>query len=947
MLPLEQYSADHPTFWKGNADQLFAALESRACLDLTSNIQAYWKRDVSLDCKAEKTEGKPSAKVMQLYDMLQYTLQESGLPETVDHSNEPRTGHTPSDLAICVLGSPAHYMSVLLEGGRQCPGDMMLCLSPSWLSKVPSDVHSGLFTLQLNKAVTFDLTGRTYIDEFSPPRQVTYFLGSGDAGVCEELDRDLECPRGSSTKLSHLITDKLFTRVILDRKQIRVPETLAFVYKPSHTYDTATKSVRVIQLSNTEGQDDFLQKEINQFLESETMEPYYKVVVNPSGWRWSGAHAVTFHLKSDKMAVLQATKTLLEKLKEDESVLIEAFCPAMRSITPIQLENYEDFGRGKIPRPVLTFRICTVVCRTPEDRPLLTKLVCGVGRADKPLQHKTFIPQTLDTTLQEWGVTDKDQRDRIYLQVKEKAEACLKAIMEMEAKLSSEQRGGHRAQTDMIGVDLLLTSSNQVVTPVVLKLNTHLCSESGAVFEFMNRHTMGESARLLVQTMVKRSQCYLMDGKNIAIIGGGAVSKMFVYESAKDYGIKIHLVDPDSNHYAVKMVESFIHYDFIDHKRDEEHAQKIVELLKERGLKLDGCISFWDDCIVLTAMVCEMLGLRTNPVSAMEIAKQKSKTHLHLIQKCREIPHWPPTYLYAVPCCHLESHADIDKAAQFMNFPAVMKLEYGAGAVGVKMVENLEQCHQHFEKISNDLREDTDYPGIGLGWGNTMLLMEYIDGTEHDVDIIIYDGKMIAYFVSDNGPTRIPYFTETAATMPSYLKLDKQAQLVTAAYQCCVGCGLTNGVFNTEMKMTPTGPKLIEINARMGGFYLRDWIKTIYSVDIMFSAFMIACSIRPIIHCSEPLCHLIGVMCVVSQHLKALKTTASSEVLRMLHDQGVIRLNQLEDEIISSEYEEPYCNVACMSKDREKARLQLISICQILGIDSTDYPVTYFLSDFK
>lgn len=64
--------------------------------------------------------------------------------------------------------------------------------------------------------------------------------------------------------------------------------------------------------------------------------------------------------------------------------------------------------------------------------------------------------------------------------------------------------------------------------------------------------------------------------------------------------------------------------------------------------------------------------------------------------------------------------------------------------------------------------------------------------------------------------------------MPSCLPNNKIEQLITAAYQCCTEIGLVSGVFNVEMKMTPTGPKLIEINARMGGYYLRDWIKDLW-----------------------------------------------------------------------------------------------------------------------
>ncbi|MGH0186869.1 UNVERIFIED_CONTAM: hypothetical protein FKN15_022789 [Acipenser sinensis] len=612
--------------------------------------------------------------------------------------------------------------------------------------------------------------------------------------------------------------------------------------------------------------------------------------------------------------------------------------------------------------------------------------------------------------------------------------------MEMEAGLSPEQRGGWAAQTDMIGVDMLLSCSGQVVTPFCLGLKPSRCLESCGLF------LSGGGA--LLHTPLNRSQRYIMEGRNLLIIGAGGVSKTFVWESARDFGLKIHLVESDPTHFAAGLVTTFIHLDLTNHKRDSENCSRICEALCKRGIRPDGCLTFCEHSVVLAALVCERLGLRSSPAPAVRTAKQKSQTHLCLLEGAPEEPSladflppsslepkttssppppppppclpllspeptpgycisssrlssmiqstepsngssttttiadspsaspsnntisdiaenramlsgnpvrdpssekaapvdrisdlfpdsplplplpscpvWTPSpHIYAVPCYHLESRADVEKAARLVSFPAVMKLEYGSGAVGAKRVNSAEECQAHFEKISADLREETDYPGIGLGWGNAMT-------------------------VSDNGPTRVPGFTETAAAMPSYLRPDKRAQLVEAALRCCLGCGLTDGVFNVEMKMTPTGPRLIEINARMGGFYLRDWIRAVYGADLLFAAFAVACGLRPRIpEASPPLCHLIGVMCIVSQHLRALRTTTSLEVLRLLHSRGVIRLNHFSDRLISSEYENPYCNVACQSQDRDAARLQLLSICQILGIDSPDYPVSYFLSDFK
>ncbi|XP_069485063.1 carnosine synthase 1 isoform X2 [Ambystoma mexicanum] len=955
MISLEQISRKAPVLCK---DLDLCHLEGLG-LSSFSPLGSLWKRDLSPDGTESPAESDDSVWTEKCYSHLQATLKQAGLPVTVDRTKEPRTGYSLSDITICILGAPSTFLPVLLEGGNLCPGDMLLCLSPAWLSKVPSASHHSECTLLVHKAVTFDLGGRSYLDEFEVPRRVTYFTGSFGMPQWESLPGlvalgcDLECPSGGSDLLAHILEDTLRMRLVLDRSGVLVPPTLAFTYRRTHM---ASGHVRTVMISKKDGEENLLQEATQNFLQSQGMDTIRQVAVQASGFRWSGRPTVSFHQSDDLSSILMAVITLLHKLEEGESVLLESVCLPLPVVRTPALETPAAFRRSSFPRPDLAVRICTVVCRSRGDRPQLSKVICAVGRVDKPLNHKTSIPQTLETTLQQWGVRDEAQRKAIDLQIMEMAQTAMEAVIEMEAGLLPEQRGGRRAQTDIIGVDFMLTSVDQVITPVALGVNCHLCLETCGLFESMNRpHVSAASSgsestsSLLIQTMVKRSQYYIMEGKEVLVIGAGGISKKFIWESTRDHGIKVHLIESDPNHFASCIVHNFIHYDVTDHKRDEEHAQWIVEMVRGHSIQLDGCLSFWDDCMVLTALVCEQLCLRCSPVSAMRISKQKSRTHLHLLHHKEDSACLTTAAPFAVPCCHLESHSDVEKASHYISFPGVMKLEFGAGAVGVKLVENLEQCHQHYEKISSDLKEDTDYPGIGLGWGNAMLLMEYVSGTEHDVDIIIYDGRLMAAFVSDNGPTRVPYFTETAACMPTYLPPDKEAQLVTAAYQCCLGCGLANGVFNVELKMTPTGPKLIEINPRMGGFYLRDWIQEIYGEDIMLASVMVACSVPPLmpVHHARPRTYLVGVMCVVSLHLWALKTTASMETLKSLHKKGVIRLNMLDDDMISSEYEEPFCNVACASETREKARLQLISTCRVLGIDTMEYPVSYFTSDFK
>lgn len=95
------------------------------------------------------------------------------------------------------------------------------------------------------------------------------------------------------------------------------------------------------------------------------------------------------------------------------------------------------------------------------------------------------------------------------------------------------------------GVDFVLTVVGRTLTPVVLKLNSGLCLEACGALERMwaaprlVRSAEEAAAAPLVETMLRRSGRHLMDGKQLLVIGAGGVSKKFVWEAARDYGLKV------------------------------------------------------------------------------------------------------------------------------------------------------------------------------------------------------------------------------------------------------------------------------------------------------------------------------------------------------------------------------------------------------------------------
>ncbi|OPJ74100.1 carnosine synthase 1 [Patagioenas fasciata monilis] len=760
-----------------------------------------WLEDEAPDGDVPEDSGDPDG-ATQAYELLQSALRQEGLPHTLDRSAEPRTGFGPLDMTVCILGSPTAFLPVLLEGGTRCPGAMVLCLSPTWASRVPSETSPGAWSLLLSRGVSFEAGGHSTLDTFAPPRRANYVTGTFATGGTEggwvgELARDLDCPMGGSVPLAHRLEDPLVTRwVLAAHAGLPVPPTLAFVLAPRGDIPTepVVPGMRLVRLEDPQGQEKLVQEEVGAFLGGAAMEPYSQVVVRPAGWRWRGTGARSTHGKEEGTAVTQAVGARLGGLQEEDSVLLEALVPTARLPLPPP--------RSPAPRLPMSLRICTLVCRSWGDRPQLCQVACGVGRAEAPVRHGAALPQGLDSSLQQWGVVAPGQRQALAKRLQVAAEAAMAALLATEAELSPQQRGGTRAHTDLLGVDFLLACVDDALELVALATNSQRCLETCLLAENMG-HAVGQPPgdlpRLLAEAMLHRAQRHLVEGKDILLIGAGGVSKSFVWDAARDYGLRIHLVESDPEHFAAGLVQTFLPYDSREHRRDEEHAERVTELLRTRGLRPHACLSYWDDCVVLAALVCQRLGLRSCSPSA------------------------------------IRSHGDVERAAGTVPFPAVAKLEFGAGGVG------------------------------------------YVTGTEHDVDLVVFEGRLLGAW----------------------------AQLVRAALQCCLACGLRDGVFNVELKLGPAGPRLLEINPRMGGFYLRDWIREVYGPDLLLAAVLVALGTPPVLPARPaPRGHLA------------------------LQSRGLVRLNRLFEETAGDgEYEEPYLSA--------------------LGIDSPRYSVEHFLSHFK
>ena len=139
-------------------------------------------------------------------------------------------------------------------------------------------------------------------------------------------------------------------------------------------------------------------------------------------------------------------------------------------------------------------------------------------------------------------------------------------------------------------------------------------------------------------------------------------------------------------------------------------------------------LTFWEDSVCVVARVAAALGLPGNPPEAVDAARSKIRTRELSAQLGLPTPR----------AQRVRSLDELFAAAGEVGFPAVVKPEFGASAVGCVRVESLESLPGVYTLVRSVVNPESD---AIFRAGNDLLLEEYLDGVEFDVDLVMEDGK--------------------------------------------------------------------------------------------------------------------------------------------------------------------------------------------------------------
>ncbi len=316
--------------------------------------------------------------------------------------------------------------------------------------------------------------------------------------------------------------------------------------------------------------------------------------------------------------------------------------------------------------------------------------------------------------------------------------------------------------------------------------------------------------------------------KKIFILGASALQVPAI-KKAKEKGLYVYALDYDPEAVGISEADEFLCISTIDKEAVLEAAKKYQP---------DYIITSTSDMPVRTvAWVNEKLG-KENEISYEDAICATDKAAMRRRMKEKGVP---------IPKFHVVSTEEefIEKARslgdRFVSKPADNAASRGVVLFDKKTIIKNSFTDNADETVTEELRNIFKFTK-GYSRSGEVLLEEFMEGPEVSVESFTVNGETHIITITDKMVTELPFFVETGHTEGSRLPLDVQDDIRRVALLAIKALNVQNGPNHTEIKVTPSGAKLVEIAARLGGDFITSKL-----VPLSTGVDMIDCCIASVI----------------------------------------------------------------------------------------------------
>jgi biotin carboxylase len=232
------------------------------------------------------------------------------------------------------------------------------------------------------------------------------------------------------------------------------------------------------------------------------------------------------------------------------------------------------------------------------------------------------------------------------------------------------------------------------------------------------------------------------------------------------------------------------------------------------------------------ASVAAELGLPGNPPAAARLCRNKAAVRRALAAAGVPQPRF----------AEIRSAAQVPAVVALTGLPCVVKPVDDSGSSNVRVCADLAQASAQARAV---LAVRVNVRGQRAA--GTALIESYVPGPEFSVEMFSADGRAELVGITQKTLTEPPFCVETGHLYPADVSPADALALEESAAVLLSTLGVRAGPTHTEVRLTPDGPVVIELNGRLAGGMIPELIRLADGVDLLDQQLRWATGERPCI----------------------------------------------------------------------------------------------------
>jgi biotin carboxylase len=177
--------------------------------------------------------------------------------------------------------------------------------------------------------------------------------------------------------------------------------------------------------------------------------------------------------------------------------------------------------------------------------------------------------------------------------------------------------------------------------------------------------------------------------------------------------------------------------------------------------------------------------------------------------------------------CRVEREKDLDEAADYVGFPCILKPTSFAGSVHVSKVTSRQALADAYTAMCAAPEID-----FGARPGPRAVVEAYIAGPEFSVEGVAGGGGIRICAVTEKLLAPEPFFEEQGHIVQADMPDRQRSTVCEYVIDVLTAIDFALGAFHFELRLSPSGPVVIEVNGRLPGDRIVDLVRLACGVSL-------------------------------------------------------------------------------------------------------------------